>query len=122
MRPLIYVACPYRHKHSPAIEAFRLSMTYRVSLDLIDAGYDIYNPLGESVGMLEHGAANDWLTWREYDLGWINRADKLCLMCLDGWADSEGVQAELAYAKTKHKPIVKAVWNQRSHKFIYTED
>ena len=110
----IYLSCPYRSPNH-ATELYRLQMAYKAAKFLIDKGYLVYNPLAESHGMLAEGAANDWDTWRAYDLAWVDHCDEFAILMIKGWDVSEGVEAELNRADAKNKTMRFLVFDEETN-------
>jgi Domain of unknown function (DUF1937) len=43
--------------------------------------------------------------WQQHDMAFLSVCDEVMVLKLDGWAQSVGVQAEIAAAKALGKPV-----------------
>lgn len=102
---MIYLASPYSHP-DPAVRESRYMAVCRAAANLICQRYIVFSPIVHSHGIALHGnLAGDWNTWREFDLWFITRCDKLIILKLDGWKESAGIKAEIEIAERLGKPI-----------------
>lgn len=105
MKPLIaYLACPYQHE-DPNIKALRLDIVTEVAALFHCKGHFVYSPLTHNYPLCQKGVTQTWDTWRQFDLGLLERCDKLLVLSLPGWEISKGVQAEIEHAKDLKIPI-----------------
>ena len=75
--------------------------------ELMAQGLLIFSPISHTHPI--HLAGNlpgDWEFWKEYDRSFLEWADELWVMRIDGWEQSKGVKAEIEIAKGLKKEIV----------------
>jgi hypothetical protein len=101
----IYLACPY----SDDDENIRLLRYQRVSVvaaKLLTEGYLVFSPISHSHAICIWGDLKvDFETWKELDTSFLNWADNLVVLKLEGWEKSKGVTEEIAIAKYLGKSI-----------------
>lgn len=109
-KKLIYLASPYTSTHEAVIER-RVKQTQFAAAELIEAGHLIFSPVVHSHPLSEHisfdstntpGAMSEWM---DYDKAMIDKADEVWVLCLDGWDESLGVEAEIEHARKQDKPV-----------------
>ena len=95
---LVYLAAPYSHPDPMVVEE-RMITYCRVDSKLLTAGMMTISPLMKHY-VLEHGdLLGDWGYWQNYAKLLLLKCDVICIICMDGWKESEGVQAEIEIAK-----------------------
>lgn len=101
----IYLASPYSHKN-PKVMDWRYRQAVRAAAACMSPSTVVFSPIAHSheIG-LEMRTSTDHEFWLHQDLPWLERADELWVLCLDGWATSRGVNEEIAYAKKLGKVI-----------------
>jgi hypothetical protein len=104
-REVIYVACPYWHRKS-SVKTFRVIAASLVTSTLISEGFVALSPLTHS-SMLQ---LNTEITkpedvWRSHGLALLERCDRVLVVCMDGWKESEGVKLETELALALHIPV-----------------
>lgn len=104
MISVAYLACPHQHKDI-AIKKMRLEAVTHVAALLHGNEDYVYSPLTHNIPLSAHGLEQSFDLWKLFDLEMIERCDKLYVLTLPGWEESEGVQAEIAHAKKHNKPI-----------------
>ena len=97
-----YLACPYTSP-LPAIREYRHTMATIAAAMLFHFGIPVFSPLSHSVPLeraLTGGEQADY-PWLELDESVIYRwAQRLCILTLDGWSASPGVQQEFDWAES----------------------
>lgn len=95
---MIYLASPYSHP-DPAIRQARHDAVCRYAAKLMRVGLVVFSPIAHShaIAMIENLPVT-WEFWRKQDEHMLDLASILLVLCLDGWQESVGVQAEIAYA------------------------
>ena len=102
---MIYLASPYTHRCPDVVDARRRATVAVLSLMLL-SGEVVYSPIAHShLLTVEQGLGVDWTTWEAHCLGMLAVADRVRVLCLPGWESSEGVRAELAFARELGKPV-----------------
>jgi hypothetical protein len=52
------------------------------------------------------GLPGDFSFWKDYNERMLSVCDALCVLMLDGWSVSPGVNAEIIFAQSLDKPII----------------
>ncbi len=101
----VYLASPYSHK-DPAVMEWRYRQAVRAAAAIMGPQHVVFSPIAHSheIGKVS-STATDHEFWLKQDLPWLDRADELWVLCLDGWAMSRGVAEEMAYARKFDKVI-----------------
>lgn len=104
----IYLACPYTHDEQEVMLE-RTKEATRVAAELMMDGYNVFSPLTHSHPIsewmpYEYQTGADF--WLERDLEFMEVADELFVLCLDGWKESTGVVREITEATQKGIPII----------------
>lgn len=100
----IYLSSPYSSE-SEQIKEERLKAINQSAVKLIKEGYIVYSPITHSVPLAKLGLPEDWDYWEKIDREFIEWADAVCVLMLEGWEKSKGVRAEIEIAKSLNKKI-----------------
>jgi len=103
-KELIYLASPYSSSDS-AVSDLRFRKVTRAAFFLIKDGYLVFSPIAHSHHICKHGMCPDFDAWKEFDYKMIEVCDLFWVLKLDGYIDSVGVNAEIAYANQLGKPV-----------------
>lgn len=103
-RRLIYLASPYSHP-DPTVREKRYHDACKAVVRLIQNGGLVYSPIVHSHPLALQGLPTDWEYWREFDMAMLSRAEELVVLVIDGWWESEGVQAEIRAAEEMGIPV-----------------
>ena len=103
-KPVIYLASPYSHP-DPAVRELRYEIAGEVATRLLHSGHLVYSPIVHSHPLVLHGLSTGWEYWRDLDMAMLSRCQELLVLTISGWAESEGVQAEILAAKEMGMPI-----------------
>lgn len=103
---LIYLASPYSHPDEQ-IKAYRFFRACEATARLQDEGHLVFSPIVHAHYLVPYtakqgGAFSDW---EALDKAFIDRCDEVWVLEIDGWQESKGVTAEIAYARSKAKPV-----------------
>lgn len=103
MKPLIYLASPYSAKQETVVER-RVVQTQDAAARLLKAGHIVISPILHSHPMA--GLVSfDHAQWLDVDKQLIDRSDEVWVLCLDGYAKSEGVKIEVDHAQATGKAV-----------------
>lgn len=110
-KKMVYLAAPYSVKHDdPAVVAQtieeRMEALSRVDVALMGRGVHTITPLLKHYTLAHSDGASDWAAFQEYSYNLIDRCDALYVLMLEGWDVSQGVTAEIKYAKELKMQIV----------------
>lgn len=104
---LIYLASPYSHE-SKDIMRSRFEMVTKVAAKLQDTyEYAFILPITMShvtAGYMKNKGTS-FADWEIRDLTYLSKCDELWVVCLKGWEESKGVEAEIAFAAKQKIPI-----------------
>lgn len=102
---LTYVACPYSHPNPLVMEQrFRSVNEYVASL--FRMGQFAFSPISMCHPIaVAHQLPTHWQFWEEYDNLMISKCDRLVVLMLPGWRESNGVISEVIQAIKLGKPV-----------------
>ena len=102
----IYLASPYSHP-DPFIRQSRHHAACIEAGYMMLAGHIVFSPIAHSHYIhLLADLPGDWQFWEKFDRAFIEWADEVHVLMLDGWKESKGVQAEIAIARSLGKTVV----------------
>jgi len=101
---MIYLASPYSHPDPKVCEA-RFTAACRATAELIRAGKPVFTPVVQGHALMPYGVPSDWSFWEPIARHFLSRSDELVVLQIDGWRESEGVQAEMALASALGKRV-----------------
>lgn len=103
----IYLACPFSHP-DPKVRTQRVEQVDKKAAELMMQGYLVFSPLSHSYPISKHCNVDpcDHKFWLRQDLWVLASCDELHVLCLDGWKESIGIDAEGEYAVSLNKKIV----------------
>jgi hypothetical protein len=94
-----YIASPYSHPEAAVREA-RFEAVSQFAAGLIKHGEVVFSPIAHSHPLaVKYDLAGDFDFWIHQNYGMLSKASKLLVLCLPGWEESRGVQAEIAFAR-----------------------
>ncbi len=105
--PVIYVASPYSDD-CEAIRVMRAELITKIIGLLTEKhGHAFIGPITASHQYAKHmkNKCGKFAKWADIDLSFILKADEVWVVCMDGWFESIGVSAEIAFAHSIGKPI-----------------
>ena len=105
MKKLIYLAVPYSHP-SPATRQWRFEQVNIAAAVLMRNGKFVFSPISHTHPIARAGQLpTGFKYWREYDREMLSACGKLIVLCLPGWDESVGVQAEIKMALEMGIPV-----------------
>jgi hypothetical protein len=105
MPDLIYLAAPYSSP-SQEIVQFRVLYTNCAAAWLFKRGYFVFSPISHTHPIKEcSDLGGDWAFWLAYDYAMLDKCDRLMVLTLQGWKESEGVKAEITYWRKKGRKV-----------------
>ena len=102
--PLVYLASPYSHSN-PEVQEERFQAVCAQAAEMMRNGIFVFSPVSHSHPIAAYGLPGDWAYWQTYDSLMLSRCDKLVVLCLPGWKESVGVQAEIRIAQELGLPV-----------------
>ena len=104
-RKLVYLASPYTSEFE-SVKEMRFEQACEAAARLMNSGYHVFSPIAHCHPIAKAGLLpTDWPFWMDYDKRMIDACDKLVVLCIDGWQESQGVQAEIDIAKRLGKDV-----------------
>ena len=103
----IYLASPYTHE-DPHVMRYRFErVCYAAGYLMCKKGKNVFCPIamGHAISDNHPGMPTSLGWWLEQDFPILKQADKLIVYRMDGWEESAGVGAEIAFAKAAGIPI-----------------
>lgn len=102
---LIFISSPYSHQDQDVIEQNYIKVAKFVS-KLTTQGITAISPIAYGHTLLKfNNMANDWKTWEDFCLEFLDKADELWVYKMPGWNHSRGVAEEIEYAIKKGKTV-----------------
>lgn len=101
----IYLASPYSHVEF-AVRYWRYAQAAEAVLEISRTGLPVYSPIvhWHSIAT-EQGLPTDYEFWKQQDQAMIRPCTELWILCIDGWRQSKGIEAEKAFAQGLGKRI-----------------
>jgi hypothetical protein len=89
------------------IKEDRFQAVNKVAAKLQAQGITVISPITQNHLLhIDHGLDGDFEFWQHHNLQTLIRCDVLFVLMLPGWRESEGLQAEIAFAQQKGMPII----------------
>jgi nucleoside 2-deoxyribosyltransferase len=101
---MIYLASPYSNPNPPVRQA-RFDAACLAVSRLIHAGQVVFSPIVHGHPLVRFGLPTDWAFWQRFDREYLERCDEMLVLKIDGWRESEGVQAEMTLASALGKRV-----------------
>ena len=102
---LTYLASPYSDR-DPDIREGRYRAACAVAAILCARGELVFSPIAHGHGIAASGLLPvSWTYWERLDLRMLAACDSLTVVCVHGWRESQGVQAEMAAARAMGLPL-----------------
>ncbi len=102
---LIYLSSPYSHEDEK-IRKLRYDIACETTADLLTLGFLVYSPILHSAPLAEsYSLPRIWNFWERIDREMLSRCQEVLVVTVDGWRESEGVQAEIEMAKEMGIPV-----------------
>ena len=101
---MIYLASPYSHSDAN-IRQQRFEAVCRMAAELMRRGEFVFSPIAHSHPIAAFGLPTHWEFWETIDREHLARCDEVVVLTLDGWRESEGVQAEIRIAAELGKRV-----------------
>lgn len=114
---LIYLASPYSANEVPldrtpnSIREERFQQACKQAADLMLQGHAVFSPIAHSHSVEIHGLPAPKLGkegydfWLKQDFSILINCDEMWVLMLDGWKESKGIKAELAFCKRYEIPV-----------------
>ena len=101
----IYLASPYSHSEKQ-VEQSRFEKAQKATAALIKQGYSVFGPIAYSHPLAtKYDLGLDFEYWQKFNRSWIDWADSIVVLCIDGWDKSKGIKGECEYAVLNKKPV-----------------
>lgn len=101
----VYLAAPYSDS-DPSVIAKRMEVYSQVDAKLIKAGYYTMSPLSKHWILQYAELPGDWQFWQGYGTEMLKKCDIIAVVCMQGWRESVGVQAELKLAYDRGMVVI----------------
>lgn len=102
---LWYLACPFRHEDA-YVQRKRCAAAHYITAQLFLQGKRIFSPLTHNetlIDILQDALPGE--QWLQFDLHILAICQKLCILKMEGWEISKGVQREILFAQSMKIPI-----------------
>ena len=103
----VYLATPYSHADK-VVRIQRVAQVDAKAAELMEGGYIVFSPISHSHPISEYCGVDsqDHDFWLRQDLWILVLCDELHILCLEGWAESKGIKAEIIKAEEYGMKIV----------------
>jgi hypothetical protein len=104
---MIYLASPYSHP-DPDVMLARFEAACRHAALLMRLGHIVFSPIAHSHPVALHGKldALSHSIWLAQDFWFIDHADEVRVLMLDGWRESRGITLEIERARNAGQLII----------------
>ncbi len=107
---MIYLATAYSHP-DPAVMESRFDTACRVAGKLMADGVVVFSPIAHTHPIaVRCELPRGWDFWIRYDREMLMAADKLVVVCMDGWRESKGIAGEIEIARELGIPVEYMEW------------
>ena len=104
-RVLSYLAIPYTHRFE-SVRKQRFKIANVIASFLMEQGILVFSPISHTHPIaFECDLACGWDYWEAFDRAYLSMCKDLYVVCIEGWTQSKGVQAEIQIAKEMNLPI-----------------
>jgi hypothetical protein len=104
-KDLVYLALPFSHADKK-IRNYRFHAANKMAGKLMKEGFNVFSPISHTaVIAADYDLPHTWAFWSEQDLSILKHCQKLVVLMLEGWKNSVGVMAEIAFAQKMNIPI-----------------
>ena len=96
----VYLRQPYSHPDA-VVREYRFEASCIKTASLMRQGYTVFSPIAHShpvAAYLPEDLLMSHEFWMKQDLPILEHADKLIVLVLDGWRESQGLRREIQYA------------------------
>jgi len=102
----IYLASPYTHEDEAVMELRFVQVvdaaSYLISVRLLH----VFSPIAHCHALaVRHTLPRDAQFWNDYNYTFLKHAKQVCILTIDGWQRSKGIQAEIQTARHLNIPI-----------------
>jgi len=96
---VIYLASPYSHP-SRSMRSYRFLQACRAAARLMRKGHVVFSPIAHSHPVARYGGLDemDGALWQQQDAPMLALAHEVWVLMIEGWRESRGIQAEIAWA------------------------
>lgn len=101
---MIYLASPYSHP-DPLVRQARFDTACAATARLLRAGQAVFAPVIQGHALIRYGVPSDWAFWHPFARRYLACCDGMVVLQLEGWRESEGVQAEMVLAAELGKRV-----------------
>lgn len=102
--PLYYLASPYTHPDRNVMH-LRAKLVTQTAVELLKHNIFVFAPIAYNAPWEEYNLPGNWEFWEKFDKAFVSRMDGVIVLELEGWKESTGVTAEIAYAKSLGLPV-----------------
>ena len=102
---MIYLASPYSDEDEKIMEARYQAVLAEVAFQTV-LGVTVYSPIVHyHHAALKFDLPKNFSFWIKHDFKMLEAASELWVLCIQGFKESRGVQAEIAYAEARGKIV-----------------
>lgn len=102
---MIYLASPYSHP-DVIVRQNRFENVCRYAAFLMSRGDIVFSPIAHTHPIAIQGSLPLlWSYWKKVDIAFMKCCNRMTILRLDGWKESEGIKEEMILAHTFEMPI-----------------
>lgn len=102
---MIYLASPYTHSDHAVMEQ-RFDAACRAAGKLMAEGHVVFSPIAHTHPIaVRCELPRGWNFWERYDREFVLASEKVVVLMLPGWRESNGVSAEIKIADAAGIPV-----------------
>ena len=102
---MIYLCSPYSHP-DPTVREARFHAARAQAAAMLREGIQVFSPIAYSHSLVECGLPVEWHFWERLDRVLLEICSEVQVLMLDGWEESQGIQAEICLARELGKPVI----------------
>lgn len=96
---MIYIASPYTHPDE-SVRIARYELVRNFTIHLMNRNFIVFSPIVYGHELAKTGnLPTDFRYWQRFNDYMIDVSVAVCVLCIDGWDESAGVQHEIFYAQ-----------------------
>jgi hypothetical protein len=111
MRPLpyVYLASPYSHD-DPAVRLERYEAVKQAMTRIALLNIPVYSPIVHwHIVAVDNNLPVDAVFWQKQNESMMLASGGIWVLCIDGWRQSRGVAAEIAFAERYRLPVYSVI-------------
>ena len=102
----LYLGLPYSDNNSKVMQ-YRFEVANQIAAELMNMGYYVFSPISHSHPIsVQCGLPGDYFYWKKWNRSFLEWAEVLIVVKLEGWKRSEGLNGEVDVISVLGKPVI----------------